>query len=288
MTILAQDTFIKSNISGSFGTASDGNTYTHDGTNQCALAVTSNEGTCIGGGLGIGDYMYIGTGTSAPVNVLVRCATDTNAAYMGVTGRYQGSETGYIAYLHNQTVNIDSVSSDTRTSIASTAFSYGANQFCWIRLICQGTTISATVWLDGNAEPGTPTLSATNATISAAGKYGIFASNGGGTSQFDHLTVTNNAGSTINLVTQAEAKFFVRANQQTQTRAKFLTRAKLGTTARSKFVTRLALTSSAWSQFLINQVIAPPTHFISATWVTRDMQATWKTRDGKITWKTRQ
>lgn len=196
MTTLASDTFVRANQSG-WGTASDGDTYTHDGTAPCTLAISSNEGTCVGGGIGIGDYLLIGTGTSAPVNVLVRCATDTNAANMGVVGRYQGSETGYIAFLHNQTFNLDSVLTDTHTNLANTAFSYGANAFCWIRLICQGTTISASVWLDGNSEPGTPTLSVTNSTITAAGKYGPYSANGGGTSQFDHLTVTDNASGVV-------------------------------------------------------------------------------------------
>ena len=191
MTTLATDTFIRADQSG-WGTASDGDTYTTSGTST--LAIASNEGTVTGG---TDEYMLIGSGTSAPVNVLVRCCTDTNAANMGLVGRYASSTTLYRCFLHNQTLNLEKIVSGSGTSLATTGFSYGANQFCWIRLICQGTTISADCWVDGGSEPGSPQISVTDSAISAAGSYGMHALNGSGTTKFDSLTVTDNGSGSV-------------------------------------------------------------------------------------------
>ena len=196
MTTLASDTFTRANVSGSFGTSSDGNTYTYGSTSAVSTTnLTGNEGTAAGGN---DLYALIGTGTTATINILVRCATDSNGVSIGVTAREAGGAAvgnNYRCYLLGQTFYIDKDISGSYTTITSTGFSYSANQYCWIRFICSGTSLTASVWLDGNSEPGSPTLSGTDSAISAAGRYGVFFSSGGGTGYYDHLTVTDNGGS---------------------------------------------------------------------------------------------
>jgi len=203
MTTLATDTFIRTNQSG-WGTASDGSTYTMDTSGVVSTTnIASNEGTAV---VGNDLYAQISSGTSAPVNILIRCATDSNGTNIGVFGRYSSGVNGYLAYLHSQTFNLDKIVSNAHTNLANTSFSYGANQYCWIRMVLSNTSLSATVWLDGNSEPGTPQLSVTDSTFSAAGRYGAYFQPGGGTGYYDHLTVTDNgSGVTTNTMSGTDS-----------------------------------------------------------------------------------
>lgn len=200
MTTLASDTFTRANNASNFGTASDGNSYTYAGTTGVE-SISSNEGVINSGSGGTDALALIGSGTAATVNILCRLAAADSVNAPGVVARYANINNYYRAGINNQNVVIDKFVGGAFTgSIGTAAFTYSANQYCWIRFVLVGTSLKVTIWLDGNSEPGSPTISITDSSLSAAGQYGVFAYQGNNNANhFDHLTITDNSSGVTHL-----------------------------------------------------------------------------------------
>lgn len=194
MAQLAQDTFTRANQSG-FGTSSDGNTWS-TASGSSVQSIASNEGHCTT--CNSATFVKLGSGTSANAEGLVRLrASDTNATSSGIVLRATGSTTFYRARLSANSSSVGialiKVISGTSTNLFTASFTQTASTYYWLRFRCVGTSLFAKVWADGNAEPGSWTISGTDSSISSAGNYGIH-TNSNSTSttwDFDNFTVTD-------------------------------------------------------------------------------------------------
>jgi len=83
----------------------------------------------------------------------------------------------YLRFIHNSdtvTLNVYDDPGASSATLDSAAFSGLARDiWYWVRIRAIGSSIKAKVWQDGNSEPGTWTLEATDTTITAAGWQGF-------------------------------------------------------------------------------------------------------------------
>lgn len=197
MTTLDSDTFVRPNVSGSWGTASSGSTWSFAGVTENEN-LTSNEG--VEGSVTSGDWhALLGTTTAATINLLVRVKVDDTLNFAGVMGRYSssGGISGYRIGLYSGTLKADKYVSGTRSQIGTpVSFSYTTSQYVWIRAVISGTSITGKAWLDGGSEPGSPQFSTTDSSVSAAGQFGLSAFMDSGNNSYDHFTATDNSSST--------------------------------------------------------------------------------------------
>src|SRR6266704_879839 len=209
MTILAQDTFVRANAAGTWGTSSDGKTYTESrGVHTPSIA--SNKGVLTDPGSGVTAVMTLGTGTAATVEILVRMQADNLASIMGVAGRFVDANNWYAGVLGNtsQTLEIRKDLSSAFSTVGSAAFTYSANTDYWVRFQLIGSALKARVWADGSSEPGIWTISSSDTGISSAGLYGPAANPNaiGNTVKFDNLTITDTQAATT-----TQTRFIPRA-----------------------------------------------------------------------------
>jgi hypothetical protein len=198
VTQLAQDTFNRANVaSPSWGTGTDGKTWTHAAGSATTYDVTSNHGR-IANTPGLWDQFLYGSGTATAVNAIIRCQPDATTENFGVIIRSNsGSSTGYFCIYDggNGQLTIYRNTSGI-TSLGTFNFTISASTSYWVRGVGQGSTISAKIWQDGNAEPGSPQVSVTDTTYTS-GQYGVLgkASNN---PLFDQFTVTDNQAAATN------------------------------------------------------------------------------------------
>lgn len=294
MTVLSTDTCIRANQSG-LGTASDGETYTVNGA--ITTSIVSNEANVTGSGTFTS--AILGTQTTANINFLVR-VEQINNNFDGVGPCWRSSANGqncYFVAIYSGNLLFAKLVSNGFTQLASTAVSEVSGTFYWIRVSMTGNHLQARTWQDGNSEPGTWNIDTTDATYSAAGRYGMSFNQFSGTGvQFDHITVTDN-NNTLNLATETQATFKIRAALETETRDSFKVRAVLASNARATWKIRAVLASLARSTFKIDNVLISLVTIAQATfkiklgavlaWITRDNETSWTARDNKATWTTR-
>lgn len=254
MTVLSTDTCQRADQSG-LGTASDGETYTINGT--FTSSISGNEAT-IKGSSGFTSAL-LGTQTTADINFLVR-VTQNNSFNDGIGPQWRSDATGancYFVALYQGTFLFAKLVSGGFTQIIYANVSDTINTFYWIRVSMTGSHLQARIWQDGTSEPGTWTLDTTDTTFSAAGRYGMsfntFAA-GSDTVQFDHITVTDNT-SAMNMATLARDTFKVRAALNTEMRATWKIRAVLTTETRASWKIRAILAAVARSPFKIRAVL---------------------------------
>lgn len=294
MTVLSTDTCIRANQSG-LGTASDGETYTVNGSITTSIA--SNEAVVTGSGTFTS--AILGTQTTANINFLVR-VEQTNNNFDGVGPCWRSDSTGqncYFVAIYNGGLLFAKLVSNGFTQLASTNVSEVEGVFYWIRVSMTGNHLQARIWQDGSGEPGTWNIDTTDSTYASAGRYGMsFNGFSGAGVKFDHITVTDN-NNTLNLATEAQAIFKVRAVLATETRDAFKIRAVLASEARATWKIRAVLASLARSTFKIDNVLISLVTIAQATfkiklgavlaWITRDNETSWTARDNKATWTTR-
>jgi hypothetical protein len=173
MAILAQDTFIRADQSG-FGTASDGNTWTVQRSTQI-MSIASNQGKAVINGtntaLGIETLSSLApTDQEVLVNVTVGNTSDIGGAIL----RFVDTNNYYYCDIGNVSgkLEIGKDIANVFTSLASTTFSVSANTAYTIRFQVIGTTLRGKIWLKGSAEPGSWTVTVTDASF-ASGKFGV-------------------------------------------------------------------------------------------------------------------
>lgn len=193
---IVSDTFTRSNVASGWGTATDGNTWTQVRGVQ-ALAVTSNEGTMTQQTNTNSGFMALSSGTAAQAETLVRFKVDSLTSIAGVGLRFVDSNNWYAAVIGNtsQTIEIRKDVAGTFSTVtgASASFTYSTNTFYWMRFRAVGTSLRAKIWADGSSEPSSWTISGTDSSISAAGRYGIVASPAATAKvcTFDHFSVND-------------------------------------------------------------------------------------------------
>lgn len=108
----------------------------------------------------------------------------TSGVYCYVLGRYVDADNNYRAYfVSNDTFRIARWNGGVVDVLASASFGWSANTNYWILLECVGTTVRAKVWEDGEAEPGSWTVSAVDSDVSLTeGRQGVGVFNGIGSS----------------------------------------------------------------------------------------------------------
>lgn len=198
MTQLAQDTFVRANVaSPSWGTGTDGKTWAHAAGTATTYSVTSNHGV-IANTPGTWDQFLYGSGTATATNAIVRTLIDATTENFGVIIRSNGaSSTGYFCIYDGGNGQLTIYKNNSGiTSLGTFNFTVSASSSYWVRGVAQGTTISAKIWLDGNAEPGSPQVSVTDASFSS-GQYGVLGK-ASTNEQFDQFTVTDNQAAATN------------------------------------------------------------------------------------------
>jgi hypothetical protein len=170
MTTLAQDSFVRADQSG-FGTASDGSIWSSAGATW-QPSIVSNEG--VYSGLDGRCYTALGSGSASAVNVLVVCRSANNLGFVGPAIRLDMTNlNGYSAALDNSgNAQIDRIDAGVHTIIAFGSVTGWVQGDKWnIRLIGDGSLISASFWKYGDTEPGTAMFTVTDSTY-ASGQYG--------------------------------------------------------------------------------------------------------------------
>lgn len=192
MSILAQDTFTRSNQSG-WGTGSDGSSWSVV-TGTATYSIASNEGHATGQtGNQLSSY---GTLSVADCILSMRFKVSATSNNVTLNARGSGSNTGYRLKVQSGTLFLNKDVSGTITTLQSTAIAMSANTYYWIKLYVVGTTIQGKFWTDGASEPTSWTLTATDSSITAAGNVGIFFSlnTTADTIDVDHFLVTDANG----------------------------------------------------------------------------------------------
>lgn len=197
MTTLAQDTVARADQSG-LGTASDGHTYTINGT--MTTSISSNEAV-ITATSGF-PSAFLSSTTTADINFLVRIKQPNNN-FDGIGPCFRavdGNNMYFVAaYAGSGGLLFAKLVSGGFTSLATGSFALDETHFFWIRAVMSGNHLQARIWQDGNTEPSTWLIDTTDTTYSSAGRFGI-STNAFSTDvvNFDHITVTDNSsGATV-------------------------------------------------------------------------------------------
>lgn len=161
---LAWDNMIRANVTGGFGTATNGMTYTKTGTGTVAL--TGNEATISNT---TGDvHMHLGSVTQGDTNATCRFSLSASTITAGVELRYNDVNDFYRLAISTTTVSLVKVSGGVAITLASVSITVSTSVFYWLRFIVQGdgssapVSLSGKVWLDGSLEPTIYTITATD------------------------------------------------------------------------------------------------------------------------------
>jgi hypothetical protein len=168
-TTLGLDTFVRSNVSGSWGTATDGNTWAVATGSTPTLSIQSNQGLATG--FTGQTFMRLGSATASDSEVIMRfLVPSTNIVTLGVCLRLSGN-TAYRARINtqNSTFGLIRVVSGTSTDLVTTAFTPTIGGYCWMKFRVQGTALYGKVWKDGTAEPVAWILTTTDSNIASGG-----------------------------------------------------------------------------------------------------------------------
>lgn len=191
--VVLSDTFQRANVAaGSWGTATDGNTWSLLQGVAGDLSVSSNEGSIINGNW---DQPILGSTQVADVEILVRYASNmfngggpclrvvnsTNFIHFR-TGTAQAGLSGEGFWFRVQVAG-------TNFDYGAVAFSFTNGAFYWLRARVQDSTLYGKVWADGSIEPGawsTVAQMSGSGIISSAGKCGMLVNDTG--AKVDHFT----------------------------------------------------------------------------------------------------
>lgn len=195
MAIVRADTFTRANASGSWGTASDGNTWAGLSGNagDGALAIASNEGT-LSGSSTASSWLQLGSAlSSVDAEGLVRFAvstpTGTTSDTAGIFLRASSNTNYMLGRYTNGNLQLLSKLAGTTVTNSTAAFTPTAGTFYWLKVRFQGSSVYLRCWADGSGEPGTWNIGPiTDTNFSSAGESGLFGF-GATLTKFDHFSV---------------------------------------------------------------------------------------------------
>jgi hypothetical protein len=259
MTTYGQDTFQRANTAnGTWGTATDGQAWSHIAGSATTFAVTSNEGV-ISNTPFEWDRFALGTNYSitGDQEISVRVIVDSATSGFGVTPRTNNTSSAGYFVMYDGTNGLVIYRNDGGlTSLNSSAFTVTVGNAYWIKSKISGSTIQAKMWLDGTSEPAY-SLSATDATYSSGG-IGIVGRADGGNLQFDHFLATDGVtsvttqktvSSRLRLFAVAQKAIASRFNFFTGAQKTFSTRLFFGQIAVQRVMTRVRLFATAQQTF---------------------------------------
>jgi hypothetical protein len=135
----------------------------------------------------------------ANVEILARArSSSTSSEILRLLARGSGAagaESGYYFAFNGsaQTYQLQKLVAGTLTNLTSAInFVPVANAWYYLRFRVNGTTLSAKIWADGDAEPSAWTITFTDSSISTAGWVGVHNQDLTGTRDLDLFTVATN------------------------------------------------------------------------------------------------
>lgn len=169
---MAFDTFTRSNQSG-WGTASDTETWSVVFGSSANYNIVNNQGVISTTAATYG--ILLGSGTTTSATYAVRITPSASSDYAGFTFAYVNSTNYCYTEVSNNDVAIYKVVAGTSTRIALASMSITGGISYRHLLVTNGNTANLYVWIDGQSQPGTPNVTATDPAIGALGQYGLHA-----------------------------------------------------------------------------------------------------------------
>src|SRR6266568_798348 len=194
MTVILQDTFLRSNVASGWGTGTDGKSWVLDNAPTGTQDVTSNEGHIVNSGTAtVPDFIYGSSVTTTDTDVSIRVQfTNTGDECIPLLRRQSAGNFYYGGYDAGSGKQIKKRVANSGTSLASAAFTATTNIFYWIRFQAIGSTLRMRMWQDGTSEPGVWDVTITDTTYTTAGSTGLhIATASTNTVSADHFTVDN-------------------------------------------------------------------------------------------------
>lgn len=193
--VIAQDTFTRANTtSPSWGTATGGGAWTHPNGTATVYSVTSNEGV-INSTPGTWDHFLLGTNTvNTTLDVVTRAIVDNTASMFGVLLRLSSNGLTSYKVMYNGAgaliMYYDSPGTGLVQIGSTSAFTVTVGSAYHVRGQINSGTLMGKIWLDGSAEPGSWTISASVGTNTiTTGGYGILG-NANNNLKFDNFIVS--------------------------------------------------------------------------------------------------
>jgi hypothetical protein len=183
-----QDTFTRANQSGSFGIASNGQSWTT--LDAGTLSIASNEGVIVSNGADT--HVQLGSQTGTDMIVLCRIAINNAADICGVQARFAAANgtTCYKLLFYTGDIHINKAVAGTGTNLANFGgFTMTPGTFYLFKLACIASKVTGKVWQSGTAEPSGWNMSVTDTAITSGGFAILGQTNGGSTGvQFDNFS----------------------------------------------------------------------------------------------------
>ena len=191
MTTLGTDTFIRADNPSSWGTASDGNTYTNTGGGT--VTISSNHGT-ISHALADTDMQH-GTYTSNNMDIVCRITPSNAGDIFGVEGRYSvsgGNISCYKCLWYGGAIHLNKNVSGSSSQLTSVTFSVTVNSAYWVRLQVIGSNLTGKIWADGSSESTATITTTTDTSVTGAGGAALIGNTAStNVIKYDSLTVTD-------------------------------------------------------------------------------------------------
>ena len=188
-TMLAQDTFQRPNQQ-FWGTASDGQSWSGDAAKASAFAITNHAGQVTGNSSAIYDSV-LGKPVADSEVLVSGSVSQLAAANMGVLLRWTDGNNLYKVFIDGTNLTALKKVNGVVSTLQSVPFTAKGGTSYSIRARVVGTSITASAWQTGQAEPSKWMLSATD---------------NGLTSGYDGLRLIVQMGITITITSFAESK----------------------------------------------------------------------------------
>ncbi|HEU5002362.1 MAG TPA: hypothetical protein VFW71_06230, partial [Actinomycetota bacterium] len=185
---IAQDTFAGRTVSGSWGAASDGQSWALRSGSGASFSVGASGGVMAGTASSSPNYLTLGSGSATNVEAVAEFSTgDAAADDQRIILRFQDAGDFYAAGIAspNNAAELDilKVSGGSLTSLASAPFTATANTQFWVRaqVVASGTSavLSLRAWADGTTEPTTWQVTHTDTAPLPGGGVGLDGYDGG-------------------------------------------------------------------------------------------------------------
>jgi len=195
-TAFQTDTFAGRSATGGFGNASDTQPWVGNSAFVSGASVSGGAGLLTASaGLPVFPAAALGSYLVADSEILyqVKLGDTSNNSYslFRIQARNDLSN-GYQVRFGGSTLTIIKMVAGVSTTLANVAATSTGTNFYWVRARIQGNTLSARSWQDGNTEPSTWAVQATDSSFSGAATTQVaFAIRVSSTITFDNYSATN-------------------------------------------------------------------------------------------------
>lgn len=254
----ASDTFTRSNSAGSWGTASDGETWVK-GAGGATLSIASNTGQMTGSTSST--TLFLGTNTTADAEALCRVSSTATGASVGLVLRAADTSNFYRVFVQGTSIKLSKTVAGATTTLTTTPVTFTASTLYWIRFRVVGSNLYLNYWQDGTGEPAGWISTATDTSLTGVGRYGMRGNGGAVGDVLTHDSYTVNKAFGLETVTEtryygkttldtrARATFVQKTGLDTRARATYDTNALLDTRSRATYALKTALTTRARPRF---------------------------------------